>query len=216
MSKAINITLYFLGFLIIGLGVILVIKSNFGAGPWDTTTYNLSHLLGITIGTASALINGTILAVVIIYNKKLKYFFILVPIFSVAISIDFWDLIVFDNFIVINIFYRTLLFIIGVFVLTFGLALVYVTRYPAMIFEEFTFVLMKLLRINSFLVTRIIIESLAITLAIIFGFMASIGFGQVNYGSVLLAITIGPIIAFQIKWLSKIRSHFESDPNTLN
>lgn len=209
MSKLINIILYFLGFLIVGLGVILVIKSNFGAGPWDTTTYNLSKLLNITIGTASALINGTILAIVILYNKKLKYIFILVPIFSVAVSIDFWDLVVFENFVVENLLYRTLLFIFGVGVLTFGLALVYITRFPAMIFEEFTFVLMKLLRIKSFLVTRIIIESLAITLAIIFGLMASIGFGQVNYGSVLLAITIGPIIAFQIKWLTKIRTHFE-------
>ncbi len=58
---------------------------------------------------------------------------------------------------------------------------------------------MKLLKIKSFFKTRILIELFAIVLATIFGFLAGIGFGAVSYGSLVLAVIIGPMIAFQIK-----------------
>jgi uncharacterized membrane protein YczE len=206
----IYIPLYLLGFLITGLGVVMLIRSNFGAGPWDTTVYNLSALINISLGQASALINGSIVVFVTLVNKKTRYIFVVIPIAGIALSLDFWDLLVLPDFNPVTILGRSLTFLSGVFIITFGLGLVYITRYPAMVFEEFTFALMKLFKTTNFFITRIFIETLAIVLAIIFGFLAGIGFGQVNIGSIVLALTIGPIIALQIKWLSRVRALFET------
>jgi len=79
-----------------------------------------------------------------------------------------------------------------------------VTKYPAMVFDELTLSFMRLLRINSFFKARIIIELIAIILAIIFGFMASIGFGAVSYGSLFLAFMVGPMIELQLHMLKRL------------
>lgn len=202
--------LYLLGFLITGLGVVLLLRSNFGAGPWDTTVYNLSALINSSLGQASALINGSIVIFVTLVNKKTRYIFVVIPIAGIALSLDFWDLLVLPDFHPVTILGRSVTFLSGVFIITLGLGLVYITRYPAMVFEEFTFALMKLFKTKNFFTTRIFIETLAIVLALIFGFMAGIGFGQVNVGSIVLALTIGPFIALQIKWLSRVRAIFET------
>lgn len=202
--------LYLLGFLITGLGVVLLLRSNFGAGPWDTTVYNLSALINSSLGQASALINGSIVIFVTLVNKKTRYIFVVIPIAGIALSLDFWDLLVLPDFHPVTILGRSVSFLSGVFIITLGLGLVYITRYPAMVFEEFTFALMKLFETKNFFTTRIFIETLAIVLALIFGFMAGIGFGQVNVGSIVLALTIGPFIALQIKWLSRVRALLET------
>jgi uncharacterized protein len=85
-----------------------------------------------------------------------------------------------------------------------GLAMVVVTTYPAMVYEELTLVLMKRFHIKTFFATRILIELFALVLAVGIGFLAGIGFGKVSFGSVVLAIGIGPIIHFQIHWLGKV------------
>jgi len=200
--------IYLLGILMTGLGVTVLLRSTLGAGAWDTVVYNLraffEHvlLLGVTLGTVSFIINLVVLSCIMLYHKKLKFMFVLIPIFGVALAIDFWDIIVLGNYIPNELFIRIVFFLGGIFILTLGLSLMLVTKYPAMVFDELTLIVMKTFSIKSFFVSRIIIELSAIVLATILGFSSSIGFGAVNFGSFLLAIILGPIIELQLKYLT--------------
>jgi len=191
--------IYFIAILLTGLGINAILRSTLGAGAWDTVTNNLSVLAHITLGMASAIVNILILGFLIIYWKQIKFLFVLVPIFGIALAIDFWDIIIFDQYYPNGLFLQSIFFFGGTLILTFGLAFMINTQYPAMVFDELTLALMKLLKIKSFFKTRILIELFAIFLATLFGFLAGIRFGAVSYGSLVLAIIIGPIIAFQIK-----------------
>jgi uncharacterized membrane protein YczE len=73
-----------------------------------------------------------------------------------------------------------------------------------MVYDELTVVLMKILKVKKFFTMRIMIELFAIALATVFGFLAGIKFGAVNYGSFILAIAIGPIISIHMKWLNAL------------
>lgn len=203
-KKILRIVVYVLGILLTALGANILLRSALGAGAWDTVTSNLSHLANITLGIASASINITLLILIIIYHKDLKYLFILVPIFGISLSLDFWDLIVLGEWMPLTFLSQSLWFVVGTLVLTLGLSLIVASLFPAMIFDELTYMLMKVLHIKSFFVMRIFIELFAVVLATIFGFLAGIQFGAVNFGTFLLAIIIGPLITFHLKWLQRL------------
>lgn len=209
-----NSIFYLLGITIVGFGVVAIIRSKFGAGPWDTVNYNLSEVFGITLGTASVLVNVVVTSIIFIYRKKLKFLFMIFPIAAVGISIDFWDIIVFNDFSTSNILLQSFLFIIGFGTLPLGLALVISTKYPAFVFDELMMMLMDITKFSDIKKVRIAIEMFAIILASILGFAGGIGFGAVNWGSIFMALTIGLLIKFYLNlilsnedFLSKVYEH---------
>lgn len=194
---------YFLGFIVLPLGVVSVLSTGLGAGPWDTTSYNLSQFLDTTLGTSSAIVNGTVMGIVIIYRRKWRFIFMLVPILGISVFLDFWDLLVFSHFdlTALNMIFRLLIFVVGTFVITFGLSLIILSDFPAGVFDELMVMFMDIFKTKSVFYTRLGVELLAIVLAILFGFLANIGLGAVNYGSVLLAILLAPILSWQMRWI---------------
>lgn len=198
-----KICLYTLGILMIALGINVIFRSMLGAGAWDAVAKNFSELTTLTIGTASFIINIIVLAVVSLYRREKKYASILIPIIGIALAVDFWDIVVFKDLLLTSIYLKLLFYIIGAIILTFGLAIMIISTYPAMVYEELTLMGMKLFKIKKFFTMRILIELFAISLAIMIGFLAKINFGAVNLGSFILAIAIGPLISIHLKYLSK-------------
>jgi len=197
-----NIIFYFLGFFIVGLGAVMFYRANFGAGPWDTVTYNLSALIKATRGQTSMIISTTLMLIVIMYNKNLRFLFMLVPILSVGFAIDFWDILVFgDNF---NIIARILLFIGGMVSLPFGLALVIHTGFPAFVFDELTIMIMKITK-KGLKPVRLSIELTGVLLGTIIGFIAGIKFGAVGIGSFVVAAFIGSFIHYYLNLLKRLK-----------
>jgi uncharacterized protein len=194
-----RILLYVFGMILTGLSVNLILLSDIGAGGWDAVTYNLSVWTTLSLGTISALINGTIMLLIILVRQKLKYLWMFIPIFGIALSIDFWDVIVFDAFMKPNFIASLIIFIAGGLLLPFSLVLIVLSKFPAMVFEELTFVLMHILKMKSFLVTRLIIEGTAFVLAFVFGMAAGIGLGALNIGTLVISISIGPIMTFYLR-----------------
>lgn len=196
---------YIFGLLIVGLGVNLLFRSNLGAGAWDTVVYNLAELVNnligpgtLTLGMSSFIIQSLLLMWVMIGRKKARYLFILIPIFSISLFIDFWDLIVFRDYYPDALALRLAFYLVGVLILIFGLVLVILTRFPAAIFDEVMLLMMTLLRSNNVFVIRLGVEFFAIGLAIILGLIGGFGWGAVNVGSVILAILLPPALAYQL------------------
>ena len=196
-----NIFFYFFGFFILGLGVTSMIISDFGAGPWDTVTKNLSVLIGLSLGTTSFIIAVILMVIVLGYTRKWKLIFMLIPILLVALSLDFWDIVIFGGYFPSTIFLRTLFYILGVIVIPLGLAFIISSKFPAFVFDELMIMLMTIFKTDKVAAIRVVIEITGITLGTIFGFSAGVRFGAVGVGSVLMAIVLGPILAFFLKIL---------------
>ncbi len=195
-----NIFYYFLGFFILGLGVTTLLRSRLGAGAWDNVTYNLSVLLGTTLGTTSLIIAVVLMVIVLAGTRKWKLLFMFIPIIFVASSIDLWDIIILGDYHP-ELFMQFVFYIIGALTIPFGLALIITSKFPAFVFDELMIMLMAILKTEKVALIRLGIEVFGILLAIAIGFTAGIGFGAVNYGSILMAIILGPILSFYLKLL---------------
>lgn len=210
MNMSIKKTMiYTLGLIIIALGANLLLRSSLGAGAWDTVSSNLSNWLGITLGTATAIVYTTVLGFVTFYQKKYRYLLIIIPIIILSFFFDFWDLFIFKDITIDYFVIQICSYIIGGYLLALGLAFTILSKYPAMVFEELTFTLMKMFKIKKFFNMRIIIELFAIMLSTGFGFLAGIGFGAVNIGSFILAIALGPVISINLHYLGHL-TYFKS------
>lgn len=195
-----------MGILLIGLGVNILSRANLGLGAWDTVTFNLNLFFNeaITKGMTSWIISSVIMTIVILYSRKLVLFFMYIPIILVGFSIDFWDIIVFGvDFMPSMILVRFLLFVLGVVILPLGLSLVVASKFPAFVFDELTIVVMDFFHTSSITKARLGIEFAGIVIGSLFGFLAGIGFGYVNIGSIVLSFLLPPMIDFYVTKLGR-------------
>lgn len=196
-----RLVFYFVGFFVTAAGITTILRSTLGAGAWDTVNNNLHELTGITLGTASIVINITLLILIMLYHRKRKFIFAFIPIFAIGYFIDLWDANIYNQFVIETFPMRLLFYLVGTVTLTTGLSLTIVSGYPAMVFDELTIILMKIFKTDSFFKSRLAIELFAIFLASIIGFVAGIGFGAVNVGSFILAVMLPPLLDREIKWI---------------
>jgi len=206
MNRKIEITkknsfFYFFGFFILGLGVTSAIISDFGAGPWDTVTKNLSVLINLSLGTTSIVIASLLMVIVLGYTRKWKLILMILPIIFVGISLDFWDIFVFGGYVPSTFLLRMLFYAIGAVTIPLALAFIITSKYPAFIFDELMIMIMAVLKTDKIVRVRVGIEITGITLGTIFGFLGGVGFGAVGIGSLFMALLIGPFLAFFLKIL---------------
>lgn len=199
-----NITLYLLGFNVVAVGVLFLLRGDLGAGPWDTTTYGLKVLLnsvGIpaTLGLSSMTISFIIFSVVILYRKRGEFVLMLAPIILMGSMLDFWDLLVFQDYYPSIVSMQIIFFLLGTVSIPLGLAMIIASNFPAFVFDEWTIMMMEVLNINSVSKIRVGIEVLGITLGALFAFLAGHGLGAVSYGSVIVALTLPIILSFFLK-----------------
>lgn len=210
-----NILFYVLGVLTIGFGVHLMLLSELGAGAWDTPSANgevfFNLILGwnfVSLGLLSVIINTTILLMIIIYRKDLKYLITLIPILIMGSVLDLWDFLLFYNLEISNMIIQVLFYCLGALILPFGLVLVVKSKFPAFVFEEWTFMLQEITKM-SFQKVRIGIEFIGVFIGTIFALLTYFNtsdssitmFGQVGVGTIILALTIGPLIQMYMKVL---------------
>ena len=198
-NTMLRLLFYFGGFFVTAMGITTILRSGLGAGAWDTVNYNFRELTGITLGTASMLVNFTVMMTLVLYNKSSRFFLTIIPIVLIGLFIDLWDLVIYAEYEPVSMMMRLTLYLLGVLILTSGLTLTITSGYPAMVFDELTLMMMKVFRTGSFFKARLFVELLAIVIASGLGFAAGIGFGAVNAGSFLLAVALPPILSRQLE-----------------
>ena len=205
VKKNLRYTGYYLfGSILIAFGVVMILRSNIGLSSWDTLHYSLHKLLNITIGTATIVVAFSVTLFIVITKKQIHYFFMAVPIILVGGLIDLFNEVIFVDFAVSTLFNRSALYLIGLLALPFGGALLIISTYPAGVFDELMLLIMKLANSNKMTKIRVIMELSAVTLAIIFGFMAGIGFGMVNIGTLIFSLSVGVLIKIYLKLFERI------------
>lgn len=87
--------IYLLGLLIMSLGIVLLIKADFGAPPWDVFHVGLYYQLGVTIGTWSIIVGLFILTVSALITKEFPQIGAFLNMVLVGLFIDMYFLLPF-------------------------------------------------------------------------------------------------------------------------
>lgn len=201
-----NVFRYVIGFFIIGFGISLMLRSDLGAGAWDATNFNLNAMLesfniNVTYGTTSLIISMTLFVIVTAYRRKWHSFLMLIPIFAIALFIDFWDLVLLSNFHPEAFIIRSFLFITGLLILPFGLVVIISSNFPASVYDEITIMLAEVLNIKDFGKVRLGFEVFGVLLAAVFSLIGNGTLGAVSIGTAIMAVVFGPIMSFYLRIL---------------
>jgi uncharacterized membrane protein YczE len=207
-----NIIFYLSGFICLGFAVNIIKASALGSGAWDTVTINIRDFFNInlgidwiTLGMVSFSVSLLIMIIVLIYRKKTKYLLMILPIFLVALSIDFWNLVVFRDYEANAFITRLIFYIIGIFTLPLGLSLVVKSSFPAFVFDERMLMMVKVLKAKKITYVRLSIEILGILIGVVFGYLVYYNidgsFGAVNIGSFIISVTLSPLMALYFRFL---------------
>lgn len=198
-----NISFYFLGVFILGFGAVSGKASDLGAGAWDAVPINLADAFKTEFGYASWLIALLLMIFIIIMTKDIVKAAMLLPAAFVSLSILFWENIVFNDYISDTLTTGIPLFVCALVFIPLGLSFIIASNFPAFVFDELTIVMSKFSKKDSFGNTRILIEMLGASIAIVIALLSDNveGFGTVGFGTIILAFTIGPSISYFIKLL---------------
>lgn len=171
------------GYIIFTFGVSLTVIANVGVSSWDTVYLGMKGHLGGTYGTWSLIIQ--ILLVIInslILWKRPDYLSIVgVVIFSALI--DFWLTIVFPGVLLEGIVIQVLTFILGVVLISFGIAMYIRTK----IFNSPSDGLMIATSIRLKISLKVARTLNEITVLVV-GFLLG---GPVGVGTVVLSLCLG-------------------------
>lgn len=207
-----NIFFYIVGFIILGLGVNMMKASTLGNGAWDTVTINIRGFFNlnvgwewVTIGMVSFVISLSLMVIVMSYRQKWRYIFMLVPIFLVAIFIDFWNIVVFQDQELTNTVLQILFYVLGIFVLPFGLTCIIKSSFPAFVFDELMMMFVTIFKAKKITYVRLSIELIGISIGALFGYLTYFHidgtFGAVDLGSFIFTILFAPIMALNFRIL---------------
>ena len=203
--KLSRILKYVGGMLSISIGVVFMLRSDFGNSSWDTLHFSLHALTGMTIGMATIVVALTFTAMVIILNKNFKYLLMGIPIFIVGPMIDFFNLIVFDWLQPTDWFVQIPLYIVGLCLLPLGGSLLIISTYPAGVFDEFNLAVKRILKMKSLVPIRVIMELTAVLTAFILGRMAGLeDFGKIGYGTLIFSLTVGTFLKTYLTLFERI------------
>lgn len=191
VNKPRNYIIYLLGCIFISIGVVLMIRSSIGTSSWDSLHYSIHRLTGITIGQATAIVGLLFTVAVIIMNKSIKYLIMAAPIVLVWLMIDLFNETIFASFEPNQLIIQIIAFTLGAVLLPLGGASLIISTFPAGIFDEFNLAMMRIFKTNKLVLIRVIMELLAVATALLLGYFAGIGFGNVKIGTLIFSLIVG-------------------------
>lgn len=179
---------FFIGLILLSAGVAFVIKSNLGISPVQSSAYILyQRFPSLTFGTYNYLIQLLLVIFLCILIKKLKVRFVLSFLSAVlyGFTVDLFIKII--GFLPMNsLFIQIIFFVIGFWLIIFGVTFCFRTNIPLMPYDIFVMDLSshkKLNRNNVKIIFDISFLSIGIALSyIFFGKLVGIGIGTIISG----------------------------------
>jgi hypothetical protein len=113
---------YFIGLLIMSLGIVLTIRAELGTSPWDVLHIGLYYQFGLTIGTWAIIVGGTILLLSSIFTKKRPQAGAIVNMLTVGVFIDLYLMVPFIQ-TPSSAAGKTVMLLMGIIVMGYGIGL---------------------------------------------------------------------------------------------
>ncbi len=186
------------------LGIVLMYRSNLGPPPLATLSVHMSTLLPITLGTASFILQTSIMLLVMAVNKKISSVLIFVAATLLGFGIDFWDLLVLRDFMVEGLIFQLITFLMGLFFLTFGQNFVRYSHFRATPLIEYMFLFQKLYKTDSVLLARFSVEISILIVSLTVALLGGLGFGAIKMGTLLILVGLPTVMKFQDAWMHDI------------
>ena len=204
LANQYHLFVYIVGVLTASLGVFLMKSSTLGLGPWGVAAYELNALLNpilgfFTFGTASTLHTYLMILAILIINKNLKSAFVFVSVFLTNGMVDFYDFILFPQWVVVDLNAAIISHVLGFILYCFGSAFLILSTFPGMVIEEFTFSLMKVFKIKTYPLMRTIVAYFGFVLALIYGLLSGTNASSITWLSFILGVAFGPVIQAIVK-----------------
>lgn len=207
-----NFILYLVGCIAIAIGVVFMVRSEVGTSSWDSLHFSLSELATISMGMATIVVALIFTVAVIILNKSFRYLIMAVPIFLVGFLIDFFGEVVLVNWYPEVFGLQIMSFVIGAILLPLGGSMLIVSTFPAGIFDEFNLAMMRVFNTNKLVLIRVIMELLAVATALLLGYFANIGMGNVKLGTLVFSLIVGKEIKLYLTLFERI-GYYENKQN---
>jgi uncharacterized membrane protein YczE len=196
---------YLLGTVTIAFGVVMVIKSGLGTGPWDTVFIVLARRIDpLTIGVSAIIVTSLLTVLTALIRKNLTLLLMIIPILFVGTFIDLFDLVIFADFNPAGIV-RFVPYITGLFMVPLGGAMLVVTRYPAGVFEEMSLLVRDLLHFKNVFPARMLIETFPVLLSGTLALIWFSDFGAINVGTLGFIVFIGPLFQLYLIRLEPLK-----------
>ncbi len=121
---------YVVGLIFLSLGVTFTLLSELGAGGWDALVENLFKMTSITIGIWMFMIAFVFVFVASMIKRQLPDIRVIFVAFLTGKFIDFWYFTVFDSMEIKNIIGKFIILVLGLLLIAFGSAMIFVTHLP--------------------------------------------------------------------------------------
>jgi len=198
--------LYIFGVVTASLGVFLMKSSTLGLGPWGVAAFELNALLNpilgyFTFGSASTLHTYAMIFLILIINKNLKSAFVFVSVFFINGMVDFYDFVVFPEWVISNLSSAIVSHGLGFIIYCLGSAFLILSTFPGMVLEELTFALMKVFKIKSYPLMRTMVAYFGFVLAFIYGLLSGTNASSITVLSFILGVAFGPVIQAIVKMI---------------
>lgn len=194
---------YFLGLIIMPMGVMIMVRSNLGPPPLASLAGHVSSVYSITLGTASFLLQAFIVLMVMIIKKELKALLIFVAATLLGFGLDFWGLF-FNAYTPESLILRVVSFFIGLFILTFGQNLVRYSKFKATPLLEYMGLYQLLYKTDRILIPRLSVEGSLLILSLSLAYLAGLGLGNIGPGTFLLLFGMPFFLSAQNRWMYPI------------
>ncbi len=185
-SFIVRLISFILGLSLISFGVSLTIKAELGTGAWDALNVGLSKTIGLTVGSWVFIVGIVLIVLNAILMKSRPDFLAVITIFLAGLFIDGWLLVVLDTFQANGLWEQIVVFVVGVIVLSFGIAVYLQANFPLIPIDKLMLAIQERLGV-SMGTAKTIGELSALVAAFIFS-------GPIGLGTLIVTFTIGPLV----------------------
>ena len=182
-----RIIFFLVGLLIMGLGISLIAISNFGNGSWDAVNIGLSEKTGLSIGLCMNIVALIQIIIGGIINKEFPNIATMITSICLGIFIDFWMLFL-GNIVINKTLIKFSVFILALPILSIGISIYLVSKLPNTPLDYFMLAIKSKLNL-SLMISKITSESIGLILGLILG-------GTIGIGTIIIILTIGPMIQY--------------------
>jgi uncharacterized protein len=181
--------IYFLGLLIMSLGIVLLIKCNLGATPWDVLHVGLYYQIGLTVGSWSILVGILILGIAAIIAKEIPQIGAFMNMVLVGVFIDFYLMLPFMQ-TPSMIAGKIGMFIVGMILSGYGMGIYISAGFGTGPRDS---LMMALTARTKWKVrdVRVVMEIVVLLVGWQLG-------GPVFWGTVVISLSLGPIVGFAL------------------
>lgn len=187
--------IYFIGLLVMSLGIVFLIKSNLGATPWDVLHVGLFNHLGVTIGSWSIIVGLVVLIVAALISKEFPHIGAFLNMLTVGIFIDLYMMLPFMN-TPDSFAGKLIMFLSGILLNAFGMGIYISANLGAGPRDS----LMLALTGKTGWKVRNVRASIEVVVLFI-GWKLG---GPANWGTIFIGVTIGPLAGFALPQCDRI------------